>query len=164
MYLADFMVLWSIHSIPVTPPHLAFSKIIHRLSWFTREMQQMHPAQRSTTNGSRTITIHDPAPRELHPADPDIPEGTEDGNEDGLNRARQPVLVLNLEGGGNDVRRKKKAGQRVVWKEDVIDNEGAGKKKSKSLFHLPLTPAWVLTPLYSLLHISQAPAFRRVFR
>jgi hypothetical protein len=123
----------------------------------------MRPAQGSATDDSRTITIHDPAPRELHPVDPDIPEGTEDGNEDGLNRAGQPVLVLNLQGGGNDVRRKKKAGQRVVWKEDVIDNEGAGKKKSKSPFHLPFTPAWVLTPLYSLLHISQAPTFRRVF-
>jgi protein phosphatase 1 regulatory subunit 11 len=103
-------------------------------------MQRLRPAQRPATDGSRTITIHDSAPREDHPADPDIPEGTEEGNEDDLNHAEQPVLVLNLQGGGNDVRRKKKAGQRVVWKEDVIDNEGAGKKKSKSPFHLSFTP------------------------
>jgi hypothetical protein len=116
-------------------------KKIHRLSEFTKEMQRMRPAQRPASDSSRTITIHDSAPHELHPADPDIREGTEDGNEEGLNRAGQPVLVLNLQGGGNDIRRKKKAGQRVVWKEDVIDNEGAGKKKSKSPFHLPFIRA-----------------------
>lgn len=97
-------------------------------------MQRMRPAQ--ATDGSRTIVIHDAAPRELHSADPETgsaPEDTEDKNEVDHedDRTVQPVLVLNLKGGGNDPKRKRKAGQRVVWKEDVIDNEGAGKKKSK---------------------------------
>jgi protein phosphatase 1 regulatory subunit 11 len=102
----------------------------------------MRPAQRPATDGSPTITIHDSAARELHPADPNAPEGAED---DVLDSSSRPTLVLNLQGGGNDVRRKRKAGQRVVWKEDVIDNEGAGKKKSKSLSHISFTPARLLT-------------------
>jgi len=92
------------------------------------EMQRTRPIP----DGSRTITIHDTTLRELQPADPNVSEGIEDGGGDVQNRARQPVLVLSLQGGGNDVRRKRKPGRRVVWKEDVIDNEGCGKKKSKS--------------------------------
>lgn len=103
-------------------------------------MQRMRPAQRPATDASRTLVIHDAAPREQHPADPEAENAPEEtGDDNGRDDSVQPVLVLNLTGGGNDVKRKRKAGQRVVWKEDVVDNEGAGKKKSKicCIYHKP---------------------------
>jgi protein phosphatase 1 regulatory subunit 11 len=59
-------------------------------------------------DGSRTITLLDSQPR---------PEDD----------ASQPVVgTLRLRG------QPRKTRQRVAWDEDVIDNEGSGKKKSKS--------------------------------
>ena len=60
------------------------------------------------TDGSRTITVHD-----SQPVEDDRPVEA------------PPVGALRLRG----VARHR---QRVVWREDVVDNEGAGKKKSKS--------------------------------
>ncbi len=49
--------------------------------------------------------------------------------------------------------------QRVAWGEDVIDNEGCGKKKSKSMFwHLAMpeySPQMVMNHFDSLLYIPQ---------
>lgn len=66
-------------------------------------------AQRPASDGSRTITVEDNQPRE---------EGQTD-------EEPSTVGTLRLRG----VARHR---QRVVWREDVVDNEGAGKKKSKS--------------------------------
>lgn len=79
-----------------------------------------------TADGSRTITIHE------------VPTGQEsrrrrldDEEEDGEESCSTEAGVLRLRGGGNT--------RRVVWTEETIDNEGMGKKKSKSecrLVHL----------------------------
>ncbi|KAG2112169.1 phosphatase inhibitor-domain-containing protein [Suillus cothurnatus] len=66
-------------------------------------------------DGSRTITLLDSQPR---------PEDD----------ASQPVVgTLRLRG------QPRKTRQRVAWDEDVIDNEGSGKKKSKicCIYHKP---------------------------
>lgn len=65
-------------------------------------------------SGSRTLTQTGAPPQE--------------GNAGGPS---EPVAgVLKLRGGPS--RR-----QKVVWREDTIDNEGMGKKKSKSKSHMP---------------------------
>ncbi|KAG2364592.1 phosphatase inhibitor-domain-containing protein [Suillus spraguei] len=68
------------------------------------------------TDGSRTITLLDSQPR---------PE--DDTSQFGV------VGTLRLRG------QPRKARQRVAWDEDVIDNEGCGKKKSKicCIYHKP---------------------------
>jgi protein phosphatase 1 regulatory subunit 11 len=68
---------------------------------------QQRPSTSAPSDGSRTMTIESLAF--------DTPS---DGNE--------IVGVLRLRGGPRRNR------QRVVWGEDVVDNEGCGKKKSKS--------------------------------
>jgi len=104
-------------------------------------MQRTRIYRRPSTDGSRTLVIHDSAPREVHPANPDNDESPNedrhDHSQDQPDDGGAPRLVLNLQGGG--VLRKKKQGQKVVWKEDVIDNEGCGKKKSKicCIYHKP---------------------------
>ncbi|PVG04248.1 hypothetical protein CPB86DRAFT_803756 [Serendipita vermifera] len=100
-------------------------------------MQRVRVYERTAADGPRTIVLHDAQPREIHPADPEQNETPED-NELPNDDSTPPRLVLNLQGGGS-LRKKKKPGQRVVWKEDVIDNEGSGKKKSKicCIYHKP---------------------------
>ena len=66
-------------------------------------------------DGSRTITILDSNPRE-------------DNLGGRHSSGASPAGSLRLRGGPRRTR------QRVAWNEDVVDNEGAGKKKSKSLF------------------------------
>ena len=66
------------------------------------------------SDGSRTITIHDVQPR---------PEGESGGSP---TQSQPPVGALRLRGGPRRTR------QRVAWDDNVVDNEGAGKKKSKS--------------------------------
>ncbi|KAG1835124.1 phosphatase inhibitor-domain-containing protein [Suillus variegatus] len=67
-------------------------------------------------DGSRTITLHDSQPR---------PE--DDASQPGV------AGTLRLRG------EPRKTRQRVAWDEDVIDNEGCGKKKSKicCIYHKP---------------------------
>ncbi|KAG1750897.1 phosphatase inhibitor-domain-containing protein [Suillus lakei] len=71
------------------------------------------------TDGSRTITLHDSQPRP----------------EDDAGRSGDSTVVgaLRLRG------EPRKTRQRVAWDEDVIDNEGCGKKKSKicCIYHKP---------------------------
>ena len=67
------------------------------------------------SDSSRTVTIHDVQPRR------DIEAGGSQGS------AQQPVGALRLRGG------PRRSRQRVAWDEDVVDNEGAGRKKSKSM-------------------------------
>ncbi|KAG8833915.1 hypothetical protein FRC17_009874 [Serendipita sp. 399] len=112
-------------------------------------MQRVRPHEQTHADGSRTLVMLDAAPREGHPADPNhsddrLPDdedderrGDRDGDDEGAAHPT-PTLVLTLRGGGS-LRKGKKSGQRVVWKEDVIDNEGSGKKKSKicCIYHKP---------------------------
>lgn len=88
---------------------------------------------RAPTDGSRTITLRDSQPR---------PE--DDGD--------LVVGALRLRG---EPRRTR---QRVAWDEDVIDNEGCGKKKSKSVYF----QSWIIVESTdvppSLLYIPQASA------
>jgi hypothetical protein len=85
-------------------------------------------ATRPTTaeDGSRTIVVTDAQPREAPHADGASPP----------TRVAPRVGVLRLRGGPRNT-------QRVVWREDVVDNEGCGKKSSKSM----------LPPLFSSLSL-----------
>ncbi|KAI0715815.1 phosphatase inhibitor-domain-containing protein [Cerioporus squamosus] len=72
-------------------------------------------AHRPASDGSRTITVQDNQPREEAQTD-------------------EPTTV-----GALRLRGVARHRQRVVWREDVVDNEGAGKKKSKicCIYHRP---------------------------
>jgi protein phosphatase 1 regulatory subunit 11 len=73
------------------------------------------PSASAPTDGSRTLIITDSNPRE---------EGDPSNAPDGPS---PPVGLLRLRGGPRNT-------QRVVWGEDVVDNEGCGRKSSKSTF------------------------------
>ncbi|KAI0789958.1 phosphatase inhibitor-domain-containing protein [Abortiporus biennis] len=75
------------------------------------------PSTASPNDGSRTITIRDSQPIE-----------EEDGSAD-----NEVVGTIDLVGGSN------RANPRVVWSEDVVDNESLGKKSSKicCIYHKP---------------------------
>jgi len=82
---------------------------------------QRRPGTSAPGDGSRTITITNT------PANED--DGTPNSNPD----EPAPVGALHLRGG---VRRTR---QRVAWDEDVVDNEGCGRKSSKicCIYHKP---------------------------
>ena len=75
------------------------------------------PSTSAPGDGSRTLTITNNPTREE--------SGDEQGNEP---EGGQIIGTLRL-------RTTRLTGPRVAWDEDVIDNEGFGKKKSKSKFH-----------------------------
>ena len=76
------------------------------------------PSTSAPGDGSRTLTItNNPTREENGDEQGDVPEGG------------QIVGTLRL-------RTTRLTGPRVAWDEDVIDNEGFGKKKSKSKVHL----------------------------
>ncbi|KAL4064595.1 phosphatase inhibitor-domain-containing protein [Scleroderma citrinum] len=83
---------------------------------------QLHRNRTSAPpDGSRTITLHDAQPR----ADLDG-VGSGQGQGEGSNsNATAAVGTLRLRGVAP------RSTQRVMWREDVVDNEGCGKKKSK---------------------------------
>lgn len=74
------------------------------------------PSASAPSDGSRTITIRDSQPRE----EDSLPSG-DDGE----------VGTLHLRGGPRQRNRHRPS---VVWREDVVDNEGVGKKSSKSAY------------------------------
>ncbi|KAJ7040773.1 phosphatase inhibitor-domain-containing protein [Mycena alexandri] len=82
---------------------------------------QRRPGTSAPGDGSRTVTITDASPRE--------DDGTPSNNPDGP----APVGALRLRGGPRRTR------QRVVWDDDVVDNEGCGRKSSKicCIYHKP---------------------------
>lgn len=84
------------------------------------------PNTNAPTHGSRTLTITATVP-ERSDGDDDI--------EDNLPPANA-VLMLRAE---PDSRRRR---QRVVWDENVVDNEGCGKKKSKSTLYVCYVLMW----------------------
>ncbi|KAI9061193.1 hypothetical protein FKP32DRAFT_1594863 [Trametes sanguinea] len=81
----------------------------------TRQLRR--PGTSAPSDGSRTITVQDNQPRE---------ESSQSEAESST------VGTLRLRGAPRNR-------QRVVWREDVVDNEGAGKKKSKicCIYHKP---------------------------
>ncbi|KAI0760973.1 phosphatase inhibitor-domain-containing protein [Trametes elegans] len=81
----------------------------------TRMMRR--PGTSAPSDGSRTITVEDNQPRE----------------ETSQSEAESSTVgTLRLRGAPRNR-------QRVVWREDVVDNEGAGKKKTKicCIYHKP---------------------------
>lgn len=92
---------------PTLPLNMAYSATRRR------------PGTSAPGDGSRTITIHDSQPGE------DDGEGSSSGSGE-----RNVVGALRLRGGP-----KKKSQRRVVWDDDVVDNEGCGRKSSKSTCH-----------------------------
>ncbi|KAF9255438.1 hypothetical protein L218DRAFT_975630 [Marasmius fiardii PR-910] len=84
---------------------------------------QRRPGTSAPSDGSRTITITGAPPRE---------EGDDDSGAEGPSSG-QGVGTLKLRGATRKTR------QRVVWSEDVVDNEGCGRKSSKicCIYHKP---------------------------
>lgn len=118
-------------------------------------MQRTRIYEHPEADGSRTMVIHDSAPREARSADAGGTNISGDNNADLRNEDDAQRLVLSLHGGGQV--KRKKHGQRVVWKDDVVDNEGAGKKKSKSTSLPSGVPGALPTlSLCSMLHLPQA--------
>lgn len=75
------------------------------------------------SDGSRTITIFAP---ETPVVDGMEPNGNLGGSESGAEEGSGPAVgMLRLRGAS------RQNAQRVMWGEDVVDNEGCGKKKSK---------------------------------
>jgi protein phosphatase 1 regulatory subunit 11 len=83
---------------------------------------RFRPNTANASDGSRTITIHDSQPREEEPEDSD--SGGVEGS----------AGTLRLRGGP-----RKKSKRKVVWDDDVVDNEGCGRKSSKicCIYHKP---------------------------
>ncbi|KAJ7759337.1 phosphatase inhibitor-domain-containing protein [Mycena maculata] len=77
------------------------------------------PGTSAPGDGSRTVTITDASPLE------------DDGSRS--NEEPAPIGALHLRGGSRPPR------QHVVWDEDVVDNEGCGRKSSKicCIYHKP---------------------------
>jgi hypothetical protein len=94
------------------------------------------------TNGSRTITLTTTS----------APSGT-GSHSDVDSNSRPPDGVLRLRGGP-----RRRDGPRVTWGEEVVDNEGCGKKKSKSILFCSFVAARLLRS--SLLHLPQAATLR----
>jgi protein phosphatase 1 regulatory subunit 11 len=101
-----------------------------------------HPGQvpaAAPSNGSRTHTLTNDATRDLE-------------NED-ESEAPRIVGTLKLRGAHS---KKKQGKAKVAWDEDVVDNEGCGKKKSKSS-SCSTGPVFYsdLELVHSLLYLSQ---------
>ncbi|KAF9802976.1 hypothetical protein IEO21_09766 [Rhodonia placenta] len=75
------------------------------------------PSTSAPSDGSRTITVHDNQPGEG--------DASPNANSESVGRLRLRGAPRNR--------------PRVVWREDVVDNEGAGKKSSKicCIYHKP---------------------------
>ena len=80
---------------------------------------QRRPRTSAPTDGSRTITLRDAQPR---PED----DAAAGGGAGPSGEPNTTVGVLKLRGA------QQRGRQRVSWGADVVDNEGCGKKKSKS--------------------------------
>jgi len=81
---------------------------------------QDRPHTSAPTDGSRTITLRDSQPR---------------SEDDGAGPSGESTTVGALRLRGTQRRTR----QRVAWDEDVVDNEGCGRKKSKicCIYHKP---------------------------
>lgn len=107
-------VLWSL--LPEVAPSLLIQIFDLRHSIVMYTATRNGPSTSAPGDGSRTLTItNNPTREDNDDEQGDDPEG---GHIIGTLRLRTTRLT----------------GSRVAWDEDVIDNEGIGKKKSKSKF------------------------------
>lgn len=103
------------------------------------------PSTSAPGGGSRTLTITNNPTRE------------ENDDEQGDNPEGEIIGTLSLR--VTPCRR----GPRVAWDEDVIDNEGFGRKKSKSKSQtFPHPNVFILVLYFSLLYLPQTTEIRRV--
>jgi hypothetical protein len=111
---------------------------------------QERPSTAAPGDESRTLTITNDPVREDE-------EGQGNDSEGG-----QAVGTLKLRG-----KTKEGRTQRVAWDEDVVDNEGFGRKKTKSILGFIITPLTIFSDLltliiFSLLYLSQTEEIRRI--
>jgi hypothetical protein len=107
-----------------------------------------NPGTYGASDGSRTLTMRDDQPRE----DDGAAGGS--GAPGAGSSTTDAIGVLHLHGGPRPARR-------VMWTEETVDNEGAGRKKSKSTSSELLLSRQELM-LRSLLYLPQAPRIRRI--
>lgn len=69
----------------------------------------------------------------------------------------QPVLRLSAPSGVLRLRAEPTERRRIQWAEDVVDNEGMGKKSSKGNERLSRSTVASTDIAYSLLYLPQAP-------
>ena len=121
----------------------------YRPSSYALAMEHLATQLRSQTSapsdGSRTITLRDTQSRAL-----DTDESSSlsrSGSVPGQNEGSDAGAVgtLRLRGVA------RRSTQRVAWGEDVVDNEGCGKKKSKSMSPFPSLPFFLFC-VFSLLY------------
>ena len=78
----------------------------------------------------------------------------------------QPVLRLSAPAGVLRLRAEPAEQRHIQWAEDVVDNEGMGKKSSKGTYPRPVRHCIAAAPLTqdrtSLLHLPQAARRRRI--
>jgi hypothetical protein len=104
-----FRCLLSDHYIHLETP-LSIARVLNPyMSFLSTHM----PSTSAPGDGSRTVIITDALPR------------PEDESSDNLDQT-STVGTIRLRGGPRRIR------QHVAWEEDVVDNEGSGKKSSKS--------------------------------
>lgn len=94
------------------------------------------PSTSAPGDGSRTLTITNNPTREEN--------GDEQGDD---SEGGQVIGTLRL-------RTTRQTGPRVAWDEDVIDNEGFGKKKSKSKFFFFSRNSHLIVFIYDLYYFS----------
>lgn len=99
-----------------TVPHLVTRTLRQYEHTGMASMIQLRPSAPAPSDGSRTITIQNVQPR------------LEGEGGSSPTSSRPPIGALRLRGGPRRTR------QRVAWDDGVVDNEGAGKKKSKSTY------------------------------
>ena len=91
--------------------------------------------------------------------------GTPSGGSRTIEVRPQPVLRLSAPSGVLRLRAEPSEQRRIQWAEDVIDNEGMGKKSSKGIVEITLILEVCITnSTGSVLHLPQTPRRRRVFR
>lgn len=105
------------HGFPQGPDHLTIYKLDGNI-YMAYLATQNRPSTSSPSDGSRTITITNTSAR------PEDDESSNNPDDSGS------VGALRLRGG------PRKPRQRVAWGEDVVDNEGCGRKSSKSSWRL----------------------------
>jgi hypothetical protein len=75
---------------------------------------------------------------------------------------QQPALRVSAPQGVLRLRAEPTERRRIQWAEDVIDNEGMGKKSSKGSLHLAYRIGAFANMAYSLLYLPQASRSRRI--
>ena len=104
---------------------------------------QLRSQTSAPSDGSRTITLRDTQSRALDTDESSSlsRSGSVPGQSEGSDAGA--VGTLRLRGVA------RRSTQRVAWGEDVVDNEGCGKKKSKSMSPFPSLPFFLFCVFFS---------------